>query len=274
MNEQSFFGPGNVLTVTKAQRKVEAHGFACVFAKGLRASVRRACAAQMQMPTGSGSETSLACTAVIPNVPGGWLQSWLQSLGWSLQPTADYANGWSRSRVVVLTTDYPKAIGEMLHLESLDTAIGFAGSKLYKPVREPKAKAMLAALPPGRVVHRIRGDGSEIVEITFHLGVINEVKRMVALPHSLSTCMIIVCQSDAVCVCCRQYGRMEVSARHRKKGRLIMDFSGYHPEDEEELFKYLKKSLRTIVENHPGQVTDSLRRVVQPNWVSPPPPSA
>lgn len=54
----------------------------------------------------------------------------------------------------------------------------------------------------------------------------------------------------------------------------MLDFAGYHPEDEDELFKYLKKSLRTVVQNHPGLVSDSLRRVVQPGWTPAPRPSA
>ena len=63
-----------------------------------------------------------------------------------------------------------------------------------------------------------------------------------------------------------QYGRMEVSQTHGKKGRLVLDFAGYHPDDESELYSYLKKVLKTICINNPEKVSDSLRRVVQPGW--------
>ena len=52
----------------------------------------------------------------------------------------------------------------------------------------------------------------------------------------------------------------------------MFNFAGYHPEDEMDLFKYLKKSLTTIVTNHPALVSDSLRRVIQPSWMPAPPP--
>lgn len=65
---------------------------------------------------------------------------------------------------------------------------------------------------------------------------------------------------------------MELTSRRKRRGRLVFNFAGYHPEDEMDLFKYLKKSLTTIVTNHPALVSDSLRRVIQPSWMPAPPP--
>ena len=193
------FGASRPLTLKTAMRKVEAHDFACVNMRGLQASIRRACSTQMQMPKSMSTETSHVVTAVIPNVPRQWATSWLLSLGWkSVAPP----NTLLCCTHAEYKTDYPKAIGEMLTLQSLDGVTGHAGAKLYKPQKEPKAKALLAAIPPGRAVHRIRDDHSEVLEITFHLGIINEVsdvRHCLPLPK-LPAC--VNCVANACELCC------------------------------------------------------------------------
>ena len=60
-----------------------------------------------------------------------------------------------------------------------------------------------------------------------------------------------------------------MTTRHGKKGRLVLDFAGFHPSDEEELYKYIKKQLRDLVRTFPGKVTNSLRKVVDPHFAPP-----
>ena len=163
------------LTLAMAIKKVAAHGYAVSRERGLEASVRRACAAAMQMPTGSSTTGKMAVTATIVNIPRHWISTFLLAAGW------EQVESMLHSEFV---TDYPKALGHVLALEKLGSGIGFGCAKLYKPEREPKAKALLAAIPPGRAVHRVREDGTEVLDLAFHLGVVNEVSSHVAARHA------------------------------------------------------------------------------------------
>ena len=264
-----FYGPdAKVLTLKAAIRKVEAHSLAVVAERGLKSSIRRACAAKLQMPKSSETLSQLTVVACVENVPRSFLVNWLLSLGWT-QPS-------ETSNHAELVTDYPKAIGEAMQFERAPNVIGYGCMKLYKPEKEPRGKAAFGLIPPARAVHRVREDGSEVLEMVMNVGIINEVRapnlcaRAEKAPHNSVYPRPVVCTWVAEPLTmsrrpCSQYGRMELTARHRKRGRLVMDFAGYHPEDEDDLFRYLKKALSTIVTNYPGMVSDSLRRVVQPN---------
>ena len=163
-----IFGSENkVLTLKLARRKVEAHGLALILEKGLKASIRRACSAKLQMPKASETTSDLNVVATVENIPRTFLVTWLQSLGWTVSPeTSAHAE---------LVTDYPKTIGEAMQFQLLPSQIGFGCLKLYKPQHEPKGKAVLGCIPPARAVHRVRDDGSEILEMVMNIGIINEV---------------------------------------------------------------------------------------------------
>eukprot|EP00965_Chrysotila_dentata_P151591 5010261-Pleurochrysis_carterae.AAC.1 len=50
----------------------------------------------------------------------------------------------------------------------------YMGSKLYKPAKEPRARAKLTLIPPGIVTHRTRPDHSQVLEVCFNLAIVNE----------------------------------------------------------------------------------------------------
>ena len=168
-------------------QKVEAHGWQVLNEKGLMASVRRACSAVMQMPTGSCTTEKMVVQATVLNIPRRWIAGVVLAAGWTREESKQGHHEFS--------TDYPKALGLLLSLEKLDSILGQGCAKLYKPEREPRSKAVLAAVPPGRVVHRVRDDGSEVLEVVFHLGVINEVRTahtaqaLRCAPLALSACV-------------------------------------------------------------------------------------
>eukprot|EP00965_Chrysotila_dentata_P095999 3171894-Pleurochrysis_carterae.AAC.1 len=75
-----------------------------------------------------------------------------------------------------MQTAKAKAIDQMasLHLLRGRTMV-HDGAKLYKPAREPRARAMLALVPPARIIHRTREDHTEGLEMTLNLAIMNEV---------------------------------------------------------------------------------------------------
>ena len=163
------FGPTNqLLTLPKAVQKCEAHGLAVLSGSGLTANLRRMACAAMQMPRASQELGSRVATASMENVPLGHINPVMLTAGWEKKAESKTHTEW--------VTDYPKALGQLLALETIKGVMGQAACKLHKPDREPKSKAVLAAIPPGRAIHRTREDKSEVFELVFHLGIVNEVQ--------------------------------------------------------------------------------------------------
>ena len=65
----TFGSENKVLTLKLARRKVEAHGLALILEKGLKASIRRACSAKLQMPKASETTSDLDVVATVENIP-------------------------------------------------------------------------------------------------------------------------------------------------------------------------------------------------------------
>eukprot|EP00965_Chrysotila_dentata_P120711 3992029-Pleurochrysis_carterae.AAC.1 len=50
----------------------------------------------------------------------------------------------------------------------------YMSSKLYKPQREPRAKAMLPLVPAADLIHRTREEKSQVLEMCFNMAIVNE----------------------------------------------------------------------------------------------------
>eukprot|EP00965_Chrysotila_dentata_P212201 6186883-Pleurochrysis_carterae.AAC.1 len=90
-------------------------------------------------------------------------------LGWRVNKSS------SSKEMMQLEAHKPKAVGQMASLHLLrGKKLVYMASKLYKPAKEPRARAVLTLIPPGMVKHRRREDGSECVEMSFNLAIVNE----------------------------------------------------------------------------------------------------
>ena len=168
--------------MAKAVQKVTAHGLAVQSGAGLTASIRRAASAALQMPRPSQEMSTRVVTATVENMPLSHITPILLAAGWEKVKDTDTHTEF--------VTDYPKALGQVLALETVNTVMGSGACKLYKPAREPRSKAVLAAIPPGRAIHRIREDSSEVFELVFHLAIVNEARLLAhALPFFRCTAL-------------------------------------------------------------------------------------
>eukprot|EP00965_Chrysotila_dentata_P070663 2336446-Pleurochrysis_carterae.AAC.1 len=125
------------------------------------------------MPKSSDATDAFVVKVFVENVPRVWLRQWLTCIGWRTTSNS--------KEVLQMQTAKPKAIGEMASLHALrGRTMVHAAAKLYKPAGEPRARAMLALVPPARIIHRVRDDRTESLEMCLNLAILNEVS---ARPH-------------------------------------------------------------------------------------------
>ena len=90
--------------------------------------------------------------ATVANTPRRWLSAHLLAAGWT---QVDNAQGHKE-----FVTDYPKALGAVLSLEKMTGVYGYGYARNCTSRRRShmpsNAKVLLAAVPPGRALHRTR----------------------------------------------------------------------------------------------------------------------
>eukprot|EP00965_Chrysotila_dentata_P061177 2026490-Pleurochrysis_carterae.AAC.5 len=159
------------MSLAMAMRLVKAKGYALHRGSGLEAAIRRAISRLMQMPKSSSSTSKHVVMAFLDNVPREWQRGWLVMLGWPFNKSS------SSKEKMQLEAHKPKAVSQMASLHRLlrGKKLVYIASKLYKPAKEPRARAVLTLILPGIVKHRRRVDGSECVGMSFNLAIMNKV---------------------------------------------------------------------------------------------------
>ena len=126
---------GQVLTLAKAVQKVEAHDLFVQSGAGLHASIRRSLSVALLMPRPSQDLFQRTCSATIQNIPLNLVTQLFLCAGWQkVSETPTHTE---------FKTDYPKALGSVMELQTVQSVMGHASGKLYKPEREPQAKAVV-----------------------------------------------------------------------------------------------------------------------------------
>eukprot|EP00965_Chrysotila_dentata_P060916 2019028-Pleurochrysis_carterae.AAC.1 len=186
------------------------------------------------MPKSTASTSQHVVKAYQANVPRAFIHSWLRTLGWVVKRDTKAA--------LEMEARNPKAISEMLTLELLRKPLVFGSSKMYKPAKEPKSKAMLTLVPLGRVVHSVRDDSSQTLELCFNMSILNEVCCCVYCCvyqsryfESTGLYSVSCSLSAASSIDSSLYGRMELTAPHGQFGRRIVSFEGYSNRSEKDL---------------------------------------
>eukprot|EP00965_Chrysotila_dentata_P034790 1158081-Pleurochrysis_carterae.AAC.1 len=130
------------LNVTQAVRLLESRGCAMCTKIVMLAPIRRSTARAMQMPKTSSSTDEHVVKVIQDNIPALWLRRWVTSLGWTVTS--------SSKETLDMATNKPKGVGKFagLHLLSGKKLV-YMGLKLYKPAKEPTARAMFVTCSAG-----------------------------------------------------------------------------------------------------------------------------
>ena len=162
---------------------VEAHGLAAGQAKGFMASVHRHLAASMQVPGVRRDPSQYYVAPYLENIPLSLFESALDLKYWSRKEegVAVGAIPGLTPGVVTFDTLSSKAVAALWQLESCRGFASGAG-KLVLPSNVVEATRMLIAQPPGQIIHRVRADGSMVVEAHFNFATFNEVSTPTATP--------------------------------------------------------------------------------------------
>ena len=159
----------------RALAVLEEYGLVPVSLEGQVASLRRHAACALQNP--SGKSTDLMTTSLyVENIALPALEHMLQNKYW--ERTDVPLSGRLKELRVEFKTNSSKALNQLFCAQ--DTRhLGQDAAKLICPKGLKEATLMVFASPPGEIRYRKRADGTEVVEGSFNLSTLSQVRRTV-----------------------------------------------------------------------------------------------
>lgn len=168
------------LEYKRALAVLQEHGMVAVSLDSQVASIRRHAASALQNP--SGKSTDLMTTSLyVENIGLVALEQMLDSKYWVKADISLAARYVSRNEQRVdFTTNSSKALNQLFCAQDTRN-LGQDAAKLICPKGHKEATLMVFASPPGVMRFRRRADSTEIVEGSFNLSTLNEVRTGLVL---------------------------------------------------------------------------------------------
>ena len=157
------------ISLRQAMRVLQHYGYIAQSIKGVTSTIRREIASKMQEPNSRVSTSEYFIQVYLKNTP---------------QAIADILfMGWTREQVAEnrfrLTTDYGKYIDEVAALHTVRPKRCLGGAKLSKG---KAAQAIYFLVAPARADFWVSEAGEEYIDLSFNLGILNEVPRITRSP--------------------------------------------------------------------------------------------
>ena len=182
------------------------------------ASLRRHAACALQNPSGKSTD-QMTTSLYVENIGLVALERMLDSKYWNRYDVSLASKSAARNEQRVdFRTSSSKALNQLFCAQ--DTRhLGQDAAKLICPKGHREATLMVFASPPGEIRFRRRADSTEVVEGSFNLSTLNQVRTgLVVMPHRSSTsvsrpCTNMLGQGLRVMCACDSMGRSRY-ARH------------------------------------------------------------